>query len=79
MPCWAYAFQTSYTISGKVKDKKGEALAGANVLQINQLVFWEMSLIGNHQAFLLLPGNSLNMVVFQFSETVSRDHSDCVL
>jgi hypothetical protein len=32
MPSRAYAFQSGYTISGAVKDKKGETLPGANVL-----------------------------------------------
>jgi hypothetical protein len=57
MPCGAYAFQTVYTISGIVKDKKGETLPGANVL----LSGYQTGAVANNEGGYLItnlrPGN----------------------
>ncbi|RZK70388.1 MAG: carboxypeptidase-like regulatory domain-containing protein [Pedobacter sp.] len=62
MPCWAYGFQTSYTISGTVKDKKGEALPGANVL----LSGYQIGAVANNEGKYLIsnlkPGNYVVLV-----------------
>lgn len=57
MPCGAYAFQTGYTISGIVKDNKGETLPGANVL----LSGYQIGAVANNEGRYLIgklkPGN----------------------
>ena len=62
MPCWAYAFQTSFTISGMIKDKKGQALPGANVL----LSGYQIGAVANNEGKYLIsnlkPGNYVVLV-----------------
>jgi len=57
MPYGAHAFQTGYTISGIVKDNKGETLSGANVL----LSGYQIGAVANNEGRYLIgplrPGN----------------------
>ncbi|MES2827640.1 MAG: carboxypeptidase-like regulatory domain-containing protein [Bacteroidota bacterium] len=57
IPCWAYAFQTGYTISGTVKDKKGQTLPGANVLLSGYQIGAVANNEGKYSISNLKPGN----------------------